>query len=67
MKSIVVSSKDRIAVIMDFFNQSDKELKLAVSRGSSSLTDDKGTVFKFMGYNGGDLYDRAGFRWAMMG
>ena len=51
MKNVVVSSKDRIAVIMDFLNQSDKELKLAASSGTPSLTDEMGNCFRFERYN----------------
>ncbi len=63
MKNVVVSSKDRIAVIMDFLNQSDKELKLAASAGNPSLTDERGNIFKYEGYNGGSQYMRGAFGW----
>ena len=70
MKNVVVSSKDRIAVIMDFLNQSDKELKLAASAGNPRLTDERGNIFGFEGYNGGrqycarpDCYGEILFRW----
>ncbi|BBO18846.1 conserved hypothetical protein [Candidatus Brocadia pituitae] len=66
MKNVVVSSKDRIAVIMDFLNQSDKELKLAASSGNPRLTDERGNIFEFKGYNGGLKYGSWGgqtFRW----
>jgi len=40
-KRIVVASKREVRVILDFFNQSGKELRLAISK-NSSLTDEKG-------------------------
>lgn len=63
MKNVVVSSKDKIAVIMDFLNQSDKELKLAASEGRPSLTDEKGNIFKYKAYNGGKHYYAGDIRW----
>src|SRR3990167_8184801 len=59
MKDVVVSSKERVGVIMDFLNQSDKELKLAASTGAPRLTDERGNVFRFEGYNGGSQYPSA--------
>ena len=67
MKDVVVSSKERVGVIMDFFNQSDKELKLAASTGAPRLTDERGNVFRFEGYNGGSQYHRGTFRWTSDG
>ncbi len=66
MKNIVISSKDRVAVIMDFFNQSDTELKLAAS-GDPCLTDERGNNFKFDEYNGGSRYRRGTFKWTKDG
>ena len=63
MKDVVVSSKERVGVIMDFLNQSDKELKLAASSGDPRLTDERGNVFRFEGYNGGSQYHRGTFKW----
>ncbi len=63
LKSVVVSSKERVGVIMDFFNRSDKELKLAASTGAPRLTDERGNVFRFEGYNGGSQYHRGTFKW----
>ena|SRR3990167_5921334 len=64
MKDVVVSSKERVGVIMDFFNQSDKELKLAASSGDPRLTDDKGNIFTFREYNGGRQYGPSyNFNW----
>jgi curli biogenesis system outer membrane secretion channel CsgG len=63
MKDVVVSSKERVGVIMDFLNQSDKELKLAAATGAPRLTDERGNVFSFEGYNGGSQYHRGTFKW----
>lgn len=67
MKDVVVSSKERVGVIIDFFNQSDKELKLAASTGAPRLTDERGNFFIFEGYNGGSQYHRGTFRWTKDG
>lgn len=63
MKNVVVSSRDRVGVIMDFLNQSDKELKLAASSGGPRLTDERGNIFRFVEYNGGSRYMCGSFRW----
>ena len=66
MKNVVVSSKDRIGVIMDFLNQSEKELKLAAAQNGARLSDERVNIFRFKGYNGGLVYGSWGgqtFRW----
>ncbi|NUO09434.1 MAG: hypothetical protein HUU08_12275 [Candidatus Brocadia sp.] len=67
MKNVIVSSKDRVGVIMDFLNQSDKELKLAASTGDPRLTDERGNAFRFKEYNGGSQYHRGTFKWTKDG
>ncbi len=56
MKDVVVSSKERVGVIMDFLNQSDKELKLAAAQNGPRLSDERANIFRFKGYNGGLVY-----------
>lgn len=45
----VVVSRDEIAVALDFFNQSDRELKLGIEHDDDvNLTDEKSNTFKYM-------------------
>lgn len=61
VKRILVS-KGQVKVVLDFLNQSDKELKLGtLTRDNApNLTDEKGNIFKYSGgieniYNTGDI------------
>lgn len=43
----ITISKNQVIAVLDFFNQSDKEIKLARDEAHPSLTDEKGNIFVF--------------------
>jgi len=48
MKKIVIA-KNQLMVALDFFNQSDKEFRLARGGEEPQLVDEKGNIFKYIG------------------